>query len=197
MAAKEQGKFWEMHDLLFANPSRVQRMDLVSYARKLGLNIARFERDLDSERIKKMIAADVADGNKLGVSGTPTYTINGKPYSGNRPLAQLKEFIGGEQRRARAFAEIGESLMSRGPANASVTLELFADLESPVTRPAINVINEVMQLYPSAVRLQFRNFPLAFHPQAALAHEAAMTAAKQGRFWEFTFVCPGASGLTT
>ena len=42
-----------------------------------------------------------------------------------------------------------------------------------------------MQRYPWAIRLQFRNFPLAFHPQAALAHEAAMTAAKEGRFWEF------------
>src|SRR5262249_46889576 len=47
------------------------------------------------------------------------------------------------------------------------------------------VIDEAMQQFPSGVRLQFRNFPLAFHPQAALAHEAAMTAAKQGRFWEF------------
>ena len=43
----------------------------------------------------------------------------------------------------------------------------------------------MLSAIPSDVRLQFRNFPLAFHPQAALAHEAAMTAARDGRFWEF------------
>jgi protein-disulfide isomerase len=72
MAAREQGKFWEMHDLLFANQSQAQRSDLVGYARRLGLNVARFEHDLDSERIKKLIATDVAEGNKLGVIGTPS-----------------------------------------------------------------------------------------------------------------------------
>src|SRR5205807_1798838 len=121
------------------------------------------QRDLDSDRIKQLIAADVAEGNKLGVSGTPTYTINGKAYSGTRPYDQLKELIGGEQRRARALAAIGEGLMSKGPTEAPITVELFADLESPVSRPAMRVIDELMQQYPSAVRLQFRNFPLAFH----------------------------------
>jgi protein-disulfide isomerase len=174
-----------MHDLLFANQARVQRSDLLAYAKKLGLDVARFQRDLDSERTKQLIAADVAEGKKAGVNGTPSYTIKGKMYSGTRPYDQLKELVGGEQRRARALAEIGEVLMSRGSTEAPVTVELFADLESPVSRPAMRVIDEAMQQFPTAVRLQFRNFPLAFHPQAALAHEAAMTAAKQGRFWEF------------
>jgi len=185
IAAQQQGKFWEMHDLLFANRSRVQRSDLLNYAKKLDLDIARFQRDLDSEHTKRLIEADVVEGTKAGVNGTPSYTINGKMYSGTRPYDQLKELIGGEQRRARALAEIHEGLMSRGPADAPVTIELFADLESAVSRPAMRVIDEAMQKFPSAVRLQFRNFPLAFHPQAALAHEAAMTAARDGRFWEF------------
>jgi protein-disulfide isomerase len=66
-----------------------------------------------------------------------------------------------------------------------VTIELFADLQSPVTKRAMRVVDDVMAKYPATVRLQFRNFPLAFHPQAALAHEAAMTAARSGRFWPF------------
>src|SRR5207247_2960601 len=65
----------------------------------------------------------------------------------------------------------------------------FADLQSPVSRPAIDVIEQVVERYPASVRVQFRNFPLAFHPQAALAHEAAMTAARQGHFWEFADFC--------
>ena len=47
------------------------------------------------------------------------------------------------------------------------------------------MINAAIEPYPSDVRVQFRNFPLAFHPQAALAHEAAMIAARSGRFWQF------------
>lgn len=189
MAAKEQGKFWEMHDLLFAGQSKAQRSDLLGYAKQLGLNMVRFEKDLDSDRIRQLIAADVAEGNAAGVGGTPTYTINGKSYSGTKTLAQLTDLVAGEQRRARALAEITDSSMSKGLAGAPVTLELFADLESPVSRPALEIIDQVMLRYPSQVRLQFRNFPLSFHPQAALAHEAAMTAARQGHFWEFaTFI---------
>ena len=185
MAAKAQGKFWEMHDVLFANQQHVQRSDLIGYAKKLGLNVARFEKDMDSEQTKKAIEADVAEGNKVGVNGTPSYTINGKMYSGTRPLAQLKQLIVGDRLRLRALAEVPDRVMSRGPADAPVVLELFADLQSPVTKPTVAVVDRLMQRHPDRVRLQFRNFPLSFHPQAAVAHEAAMIAGRDGHFWEF------------
>src|SRR5205814_1970207 len=51
--------------------------------------------------------------------------------------------------------------------------------------PTFDIVNQLLERYPSQVRLQFRNFPLAFHPQASLAHEAAMIAARDGHFWEF------------
>jgi protein-disulfide isomerase len=185
LAAKEQGKFWEMHDLLFANQSAVKREDLLRYAKKLGLNLDRFRKDLDSERLKLTIEADKAEGERRGVTGTPTFFINGRGYSGAKSFDQLKQIVQYEQRRMRVMSEITDSLIGRGPANAPVTLEFFADLQSPVSRPAIHVVDELLRRYPLTVRLQFRNFPLAFHPQAALAHEAAMSAASQGRFWEF------------
>ena len=185
MAAKAQGKFWEMHDLLFANQQHVQKADLLGYAKKLGLDVARFEKDMNSEQTQKAIDADVAEGNKAGVNGTPSYTINGKMYSGTRPFAQLKALIVGDRLRLRALAEVTDRMMSRGPSDAPVVLELFADLQSPVTKPTVAAVNALMQRYPERVRLQFRNFPLSFHPQAAVAHEAAMTAARDGHFWEF------------
>jgi protein-disulfide isomerase len=104
-----------MHDLLFANQRRAQRPDLLEYAKTLGLDIIRFEQDLDSHRVKQIIAADLAEGVKAGVTGTPSYTINGKAYSGTKPVAQLEQLIHGEQRRARALAEITDSVMSMGP----------------------------------------------------------------------------------
>jgi protein-disulfide isomerase len=122
---------------------------------------------------------------KVTTIGTPTFYVDGSPYVGVRTIDQLKAIVVGERQRARALIEVGESLMSSGPADAAVTLELFADLQSPLTAPALNVANAIRQRYPSAVRLQFRNLPLAFHPQAALAHEGAMVAARDGRFWEF------------
>jgi protein-disulfide isomerase len=185
MAAKAQGKFWEMHDLLFANQRKVQRNDLLGYAKALGLDRARFERDLDSHTIKQLIAADVADGNRLGITGTPTFTINGTSYTGTRPFNKLKDLITRERWRARALAEITDEMTSKGRPDAPVTLELFLDLQSPVSAPALDVVDQLLLRYPSAVRVQFRNFPLAFHPDAPLAHEAAMTAAREGRFWEF------------
>lgn len=185
LAAREQEKFWEMHDLLFANQLALTRDDLAGYAARLGLDVSRFKRDLDSERLRQHVEADRAEGERLGVKGTPTFFVNGKMYSGAKSFEQLKRLVQGEQRRLRAAAETPDNLLSRGPADAPVTLEFFADLQSPVSRPAVEVLDELLRQYPSQVRVQFRNFPLAFHPQAALAHEAAMAAAAQGRFWEF------------
>ncbi len=184
-AAKEQDKFWEMHDLLFANQSAIKRDDLVEYAKRLGLDMVRFKKDLDSDGVKQAISADQAEGAKLAVSGTPTFFLNGVSYSGTRSLDEMTQLLQKEQKRVRAVTEITDNFLSRGPANAPVTLEFFADLESPVSRPAEAVIEELLRQYPDRVRLQFRSFPLAFHPQAPLAHEAAMTAAKEGHFWEF------------
>lgn len=184
LAAGEQGKFWEMHDLLFVNQSALQRDDLLRYAGKLGLDMERFRKDIDSERLTLVIDHDKAEGNKLGVNGTPTFFVAGKEYSGARSFDQLKQLVQGEQRRRQAVSEITDALMSKGPADAPVTLEFFADLESPVSRSASYVLDELMSQYAANIRIQFRNFPLAFHPQAGLAHEAAMAAARQGHFWE-------------
>ncbi|MEQ1871025.1 MAG: DsbA family protein [Vicinamibacterales bacterium] len=186
-AAAAQGKFWEMHDALFANRQNAQREDLIGYAKKIGLDMKRFLKDLDSDRVKALIRADQADGEKLRISGTPTFYVNGKEYVGTKSLAQLRPILVGEQRRARVLAEIAEGRLSLGPANAPIALEFFADLQSPVSRPAAAVLKEILGRYPEDVRVQFRNFPLAFHPQAALAHEAAMTAARDGKFWDFAF----------
>lgn len=185
MAARAQGRFWEMHDLLFANTQRVQRDDLLGYARKLGLDVARFTKDLDSDDTKQAIAKDVEEGNRVGVTGTPSYSINGKLYSGTRSMADLKQLIVGDRLRMRALSEVTDAMLSTGDPSAPVVVELFADLQSPVTAPAVAAVRQLLQQHPGRLRVQFRNFPLSFHPQAATAHEAAMIAARGGHFWEF------------
>ena len=76
-AAGLQGRFWEMHDLLFENQDALEREDLLGYAKELGLDAARFVRDLDSEAVEERVRADFASGVRSGVNGTPTFFING------------------------------------------------------------------------------------------------------------------------
>jgi len=185
LAAAEQHKFWEMHDLLFANRSHAQRADVVGYAAQLGLDLEQFQNDLDSDRIKAAIERDQAEGKRRGVDATPTFYVNGKEYVGARSLAQLRQIVEGDVLRTRALTEIPDTSLSRGPADAPVTIEVFADLQSPVTKPALAVVDAVVARHPHDVRVQFRNMPLVFHRNAEAVHEAAMSAARQGRFWEF------------
>lgn len=184
VAAGEQGKFWDMHDLLFWSQRALQREALLGYARELSLDIDRFVKDLDGDKVKRAVESDKAEGEKRGVQGTPTYFINGQEYSGAKTYDQLAKLVQEEARRAQVVSEITDSLISRGPQSAPVILEFYADLLSPVSRAASYVIDELLARYPNTIRLQFRNFPLAFHPQSGLAHDAAMAAAKHGRFWE-------------
>lgn len=114
MAAAEQEKFWEMHDLLYGNQASIKRDDLIRYAEKLGLDMDRFRKDLDSDRVKQTIQADLAEGIKRGVQGTPTFFINGKSYSGTKPYEQLKQLILAENRTLQAISDLPESLMSKG-----------------------------------------------------------------------------------
>ncbi len=80
--AQDQGKFWEYHDVLFANQGKHTKADLKSYAENLGFNIAEFDACLDNEKHSQEIRQDFAQGVDLGVVGTPSYVINGKLIPG-------------------------------------------------------------------------------------------------------------------
>lgn len=76
-AARQQGKFFEMADLMYGNQSALDAESIKSYARQLGLNMEQFERDAKSEAAAAEIRKDVADGKSYGLSGTPTVFVNG------------------------------------------------------------------------------------------------------------------------
>jgi protein-disulfide isomerase len=80
-AARNQNKFWEMHDLLYKNQKEWSELEdprptLESYARQLNLNIDRFRSDLQSNQIDQRISADIQRGTSLGVTGTPTVFLD-------------------------------------------------------------------------------------------------------------------------
>ncbi len=77
-AAREQGKFWEYAELLFANQKALELDKLKEYARELGLDPKKFDAALDSGRFSGKVKRDMADGEKIGVDSTPSVYINGK-----------------------------------------------------------------------------------------------------------------------
>jgi protein-disulfide isomerase len=93
LAAGEQGKFWEMHDKLFANQKALERDSLIAHARDLGLDMGRFEKDLENPRYDEQIKRDTAEGQQNGASGTPTFFINGRQLVGAQPFDAFKKVI--------------------------------------------------------------------------------------------------------
>jgi protein-disulfide isomerase len=79
-AAAAQGKFVQMHDLIFENQDRLEPNDLVAYARQAGLDITRFEQDMESGAYSERVREDFMSGVRSGVNGTPTFFINGNRY---------------------------------------------------------------------------------------------------------------------
>ena len=77
-AAGKQGKFWEMHDILFQNNRELSADKLKEYAGKIGCDVPRWEKDYNSPEIEQEIKKDMADGQSAEVTGTPTFFVNGK-----------------------------------------------------------------------------------------------------------------------
>lgn len=98
--ASEQGKFWEMHDKMFANQQKLQTDSLKSLAKEIGLDGSAFASCLDSGRTAARVAADVAQGTRHGVTGTPTFFINGRFLSGAQSIEKFSEIIDEELSRA-------------------------------------------------------------------------------------------------
>ncbi len=92
--ANKQGKFWQMHDLLFSSGGRLDIDSLKSYAKKIGLDQGKFDHCLDSGETAGMVSADKAQCAAAGVQGTPTFFINGKMLVGAQPYEQFKNLIG-------------------------------------------------------------------------------------------------------
>ena len=99
MAAHEQGKFWEMHDKLFANQRALDRASLEKYAQELNLDMGKFKAALDSGKYNEMIEADSAEGSRVGANGTPTFFINGRTLVGAQPIEAFKRVIDEELKK--------------------------------------------------------------------------------------------------
>jgi Na+/H+ antiporter NhaA len=98
-AAGEQGAFWEMHDLLFEHQDALRKPDLLRYAEQLGLDVDRFREDLVSREFAGRVESDVDSADLSGVSGTPTFFVNGRRHHGAFDLPSLKAAVKAERAR--------------------------------------------------------------------------------------------------
>ena len=110
LAARAQGKFWEMHDLLFANNTALTQSDLENYARQLGLDLARFKTDMASKAVEEEIFADVEAAKKAGLRGTPVFFINGRKLAGALPYLTFKMKINRLLQAAQKSGKAGDAL---------------------------------------------------------------------------------------
>ena len=88
-AAGAQGRFWEMHDLLFEHQRNLDPESLLVFAQQLGLDLPRFTRDLQEETHLPRIREDFMSGVRSGVNGTPTFFINGRRHDGTYSFTDL------------------------------------------------------------------------------------------------------------
>ncbi|HEY0194304.1 MAG TPA: thioredoxin domain-containing protein [Kofleriaceae bacterium] len=221
LAAHAQGGFLPMNDRLFGVYGRVDRASAELLARELGLDMVRFRADLDSHVYRDEILADEADAHALGVSGTPTFFINGRAINGDRNLKTFVERV--EQELARAAEHPGgyDALVAggklaadtpppppserppafdpsqlyrvglglpghqAGPDSAAVTIVEWSDFQCPFCAKEAPVLAHVREKYGNDVRVVYRHMAMDMHPHAALAAEAAVAAAMQGKFWPF------------
>jgi len=110
-AAGAQGRFWEMHDLLFDNQDALDAASLLGYAEVLRLDLRRFEQEMAEGVYTLRVRSDFASGVRSGVNGTPTFFINGHRHEGPSDLHTLAAAIGAE-------AERGGSPQGRGHGRA-------------------------------------------------------------------------------
>jgi len=134
LAAAEQGRFWEMHDLVFAHPKALGPEALEGYARELQLDLKRFRDFMETKRGEPRIKSDQVLATSLGARGTPAFFVNGRLLQGARPAAAFKEVIEQELARARSELEKGTprgALYSRLIADGATKAVYLPDGDAP------------------------------------------------------------------
>jgi protein-disulfide isomerase len=215
-AQKGDAGFWKVNDLLWAKSGKLDDQDLEGVAAAAGLNVAAVTKAIATHKYRAQIDQDVDLADEVMASGTPHFFINGVRLVGAQPVEKFKEVIDAQLAVARdaiakgaVAAKVYDALQkdaktapppekktvaaptsaspSRGPANAKVTVQIFADFQCPFCKRVNPTLADLDAAYPGKLRFVWRNKPLPMHANAPLAAEAAMEAfAQKGSagFWK-------------
>ena len=99
IAAHKQGKFWPLHDAMFAHRQDLSKEAITAMAAKAGLDMKRFQADWPAKETLNTVLHDIQDGDKAGVEGTPTVFINGQHYNGSLELEPMRAVIEAELKK--------------------------------------------------------------------------------------------------
>jgi protein-disulfide isomerase len=99
LSAQAQGKFWEMHDKMYANFRLINRQRIFLWAQQVGVDVTKLRADLDSHKYAKRVALESKQGDDAGVEGTPTFFINGKRLNASFEVATVAPLIDKESKR--------------------------------------------------------------------------------------------------
>ncbi|MBL8785771.1 MAG: thioredoxin domain-containing protein [Deltaproteobacteria bacterium] len=214
LCAKEQGKFWEMHDMLFENQQSLDAASLEKYATDLKLDVAKWKECFTAERYKNQIANDQELSGKVTARGTPNIFINGRKVTGAKPIEEFKEIVDEELKKAEALVAKGiaadkvyeevikdgkvfepleekvnafklDGSPTKGKKDAKIQIVEFSDFECPFCSRVAAPLKELEAKYGADMSVTFKHFPLSFHKNAMPTAVAAMCAHEQGKFWEF------------
>jgi protein-disulfide isomerase len=208
--------FFKAVDLVFESSPSLETDDLERVAGKLGLDWDAVSRAIAGDADAAILVQDEGTSIDFEARGTPHFFINGQRLSGAQPLDAFTAVIDAKLAEARALVERGiprarvfDEVMrsaasppapeqktlpaptaqnpSRGPSNAKITIQMFADFECPYCRRAMKTMEELEKRHPQQIRLVYRNLPLEFHTGARLGAAAALEAyAQRGSngFWK-------------
>ncbi|MCK4691532.1 MAG: thioredoxin domain-containing protein, partial [Desulfuromonadales bacterium] len=108
LAAAQQGKFWQLHDLLFANYKKLSEQKITQLAEEAGLDMEKFARARNNPQLRQQINAELQEGRKIGVRGTPTIFVNGRRLP-QRSKTAFDQLIRAELARQNVSAKRGET----------------------------------------------------------------------------------------
>lgn len=166
-------------------------------AKQLGMDSSKFDSCLDNGTYAQRVSDELKEGQELGVSGTPSFFINGVMLVGAQPQTTFEAIIEAELKNGTGDAEakkLGEDGLRKkvnygtgpikGAANAKIKIMEFTDFECPFCERAFPTVEAIMKKYEGKISLEYRSYPLPFHPLAQKAAEGALCANDQGKFWE-------------
>lgn len=167
---------------------------LKGYAKDLGLDTDKFNSCLDDGKYAQKVKDDTAYGTSLGVSGTPTFFINGIMLVGAQPQTEFEKIIDAELKDGSGD-KVGATPTTRvdvktnvgpikGGENAKIKVVEFSDFECPYCKQATPTVNSVLEKYGDDISLEYRHYPLSFHPNADRAAQSTECALEQGKFWQ-------------
>lgn len=214
-AARGQGKFWQLHDALFAGQDDLSSQALSAKAKTAGLDGPQFDNAMASKGSEPRIQSDIEQAAALGARGTPIIFVNGRKLVGAKEIAEISALIDEELPKADALLkqgvpadglydkQIGEGKLldslgakaaqidttgaaTRGPSGAAIHIVAFQDLQCPFCARLDQHIAVIEAEFPGRIKVTWMDFPLnEIHPQAQMAAEVGKEALAQGKFWPF------------